>query len=107
MNTKPAFAAKIIMATALLFGMLLTGCSKLVLGPDAYSLATALDRVFEKQDPAQLTRATELIQEYLQDNRLMPAEAARLGALVAQAEGEDWDGARAELRALLFDQTRW
>jgi len=107
MNTEHAFTAKTIMAAALLCGMLLTGCGKLALGPDAYSLATALDRVFEKQDPAQLTRATELIQEYLQDNRLTPAEAARLGALVAQAEGDDWDGARAELRALLFNQTRW
>ena len=107
MNSKHSHAAKLLVAAVLLSAVLLAGCSKITLGPDAYSLATALDRVFEKQDLAQLTRATELIQEYLQDHRLTPAEAARLSALVAQAEGDDWDGARAELRALLLDQTRW
>lgn len=106
MNTKHLHATWLGLIIALSL-VAFVGCSKFTLGPDAYSLATALDRVFEKQDPAQLTRATELIQEYLQDNRLSPAEAERLRALVERAQGDDWDGARAELRQLLFDQTRW
>jgi hypothetical protein len=106
MNTKSHHSAGFVLALALSL-VAIIGCSKFTLGPDAYSLATALDRVFEKQDSAQLTRATELIQEYLQDQRLSPAEAERLSALVARAQGDDWTGARAELRELLFDQTQW
>ena len=106
MSTRSPQAAKFVFVTVLLL-MTVAGCSKLALGPDAYALATALDRVFEKQDPVQLARATELIDEYLQDNRLTPAEAKRLGALVAQAQADDWSGARAQLRRLLFDQTQW
>ncbi len=105
MNTKSMRA--VWLAVVALISFAIGGCSKLALGPDAYSVATALDRVFEKQDPAQLTRANELISEYLQANRLSSAEAERLSALVAQAQGNDWTGARAELRELLFDQTHW
>src|SRR5690606_5741873 len=106
MNTRSRQTGKLAFATAVLL-VSVAGCSKLALGPDAYSLATALDRVFEKQDPVQLTRATELIEEYLRDNRLTPAEAKRLSALVAMAQRDDWSGARAQLRQLLFDQTQW
>lgn len=106
MNSKKSWFIAFL-GVLLLFLATSAGCSKFTLGPDAYSLATALDRVFERRDPAQLGRATELIQEYLHDNRLSTAEAERLHKLVTKAQRDDWSGARDDLRQLLFDQTQW
>jgi hypothetical protein len=79
MNSKKSWFIAFL-GVLLLFLATSAGCSKFTLGPDAYSLATALDRVFERRDPAQL---------------------------VTKAQRDDWSGARDDLRQLLFDQTQW
>lgn len=100
------FFLKVMMLTSLL-AILVAGCSRVELGPEAYELATALDRVLEKQDVAQLQLAEDMIQTRHQAGGLSATEAQQLQALVALAKTSDWTGARAKLRRVLADQADW
>jgi hypothetical protein len=84
-----------------------TACGKTPLGTEAYSLAVALDRVFEKQDPAQLEQARNLIRGQADSGELTGDEAKALSELVDIAGDQRWDEARGKLRTLLTAQTRW
>lgn len=100
------FFLKAMVITSIL-SIMVAGCSRLELGPEAYELATALDRVLEKQDVAQLQLAEEMIAAQHQTGQLSAAEAEQLQALVALAKARDWTGARSKLRRLLADQADW
>lgn len=100
------FRLKVMMAISVL-AVMIAGCSRLELSSEAYELATALDRVLEKQDVAQLQLAEEIIQARHQAGQLRAAEAEQLQALVAMAKDRDWTGARSKLRRVLADQADW
>lgn len=82
-----------------------SACGKTTLGTEAYSLAVALDRVFEEQDPAQLEQARELIRARADSGEITSDEAKALSNLVALAGEQRWDDARGGLRELLAAQT--
>ena len=84
-----------------------SACSKTTLGTEAYSLAVALDRVFEKQDPAQLEQARGLIRAQTDSGEISSDEAKALSNLVELAGDQRWDDARGGLRELLAAQTDW
>lgn len=100
------FLLQTMMITSILT-IMVAGCSRVELGPEAYELATALDRVLEKQDVAQLQLAEEMIQTGHQAGQLSAAEAEQLQSLVALAKDRDWTGARSKLRRVLADQADW
>jgi hypothetical protein len=95
---------------AVIFALLvvtLAGCGKTVISNDAYHLVSALDRIFEKRDPQQLSQASQKIQEELAAGKITAEEASVLNALIDTAKSNNWDTASADARQLLADQTDW
>jgi hypothetical protein len=83
------------------------GCGKTTLGTDAYHLAGALDRIFEKRDPQQLQLASEKVKEELIAGKITATEADLLNGLISKAENGNWDRASKDARQLLAEQTNW
>lgn len=94
-------------AALALLAVTLAGCGKTVISEDAYHLVGALDRMFEKRDPQQLTQASQKIQEELTAGKITADEAKMLNGLIDKAKANDWDTASADARQLLADQTDW
>jgi len=87
--------------------IVVSGCGKTTLSPDAYRLVSAIDRIFEKRDPQQLKQASDKISEELAAGKITADEAKLLDALIAKAENKNWDTASKDARQLLADQTDW
>jgi len=96
-----------IAVTVALLAATISGCGKTAIGTDAYHLVNALDRIFEKRDPQQLSQASEKIKEELAAGKISADEAELLNALIAKAKADNWDNASHDARQLLADQTDW
>lgn len=106
MSKVVVFAHNLMLSLALV-AVVVSGCTKTTVGVEAYQLAGALDRIFEKRDPGQLNQASEKVNEELASGKITENEAKLLNALIAKAQRDDWAGASSDARKLLADQTDW
>ena len=89
---------------ALLCAVWLGGCGYPAVSQETFELAKVLYTVCNLEEPAQLPRFRELLQQKHEAAAITADEVALLEEIVTLAEQGDWDRAEQEARQLLLDQ---